>query len=87
MPIGSALRVVPPCGAIQTTRGVPDGPDDDIDNLPLLLHGALAVAARRVRIATPYFLPDDGLLRALQVAALRAVSRWTCCCRNAATCR
>jgi cardiolipin synthase len=26
-----------------------------------------------VRIVTPYFLPDDGLLRALQVAALRGV--------------
>jgi cardiolipin synthase len=31
------------------------------------------VATRRVRVVTPYFLPDDGLLRALQVAALRGV--------------
>jgi cardiolipin synthase len=60
------------CGTV-AARGVPDGPDDDIDNLPQLLHGALAVATRRVRIATPYFLPDDGLLRSLQVAALRGV--------------
>jgi cardiolipin synthase len=54
-------------------RGVPDGPDADIDNLPQLLLGALAVATRRVRVASPYFLPDDGLLRALQVAALRGI--------------
>ena len=54
-------------------RGVPDGPDADIDNLPQLLLGALAVATGRVRVVTPYFLPDDGLLRALQVAALRGV--------------
>ena len=54
-------------------RGVPDGPDADIDNLPQLLLGALAVATRRVRVVSPYFLPDDGLLRALQVAALRGV--------------
>ena len=54
-------------------RGVPDGPDADIDNLPQLLLGALSVATRRVGIVTPYFLPDDGLLRALQVAALRGV--------------
>jgi len=54
-------------------RGVPDGPDADIDNLPQLLLGALAVATRRVRLVSPYFLPDDGLLRALQVAALRGV--------------
>jgi cardiolipin synthase len=60
------------CGPV-AARGVPDGPDADIDNLPQLLLGALAVATRRVRIVTPYFLPDDGLLRALQVAALRGV--------------
>jgi cardiolipin synthase len=60
------------CGPV-AARGVPDGPDADIDNLPLLLLGALAVASDRVRVVTPYFLPDDGLLRALQVAALRGV--------------
>ena len=54
-------------------RGVPDGPDADIDNLPQLLLGALSVATRRVRLVTPYFLPEDGLLRALQVAAQRGV--------------
>ena len=60
------------CGPV-AARGVPDGPDADIDNLPLLLLGALAAASQRVRVVTPYFLPDDGLLRALQVAALRGV--------------
>ena len=60
------------CGPV-AVRGVPDGPDADIDNLPQLLLGALAVATRRVRVVSPYFLPDDGLLRALQVAALRGV--------------
>ena len=60
------------CGPV-AARGVPDGPDADIDNLPLLLLGALAAASHRVRVVTPYFLPDDGLLRALQVAALRGV--------------
>jgi cardiolipin synthase len=61
------------CGPV-AVRGVPDGPDADIDNLPQLLLGALSVATRRVRVVTPYFLPDDGLLRALQVAALRGVA-------------
>ena len=54
-------------------RGVPDGPDADLDNIPQLLLGALSVATHRARVVTPYFLPDDGLLRALQVAALRGV--------------
>lgn len=54
-------------------RGLPDGPDADLDNLPHVLHAALSVATQRVRIVTPYFLPDGTLLRALQVAALRGV--------------
>jgi cardiolipin synthase A/B len=54
-------------------RGVPDGPDADIDNILEILLGALSVATRRARIVTPYFLPDDEVLRALQVAALRGV--------------
>jgi cardiolipin synthase len=66
------FTAVPDCGPV-AARGVPDGPDADIDNLPQLLLGALAVATRRVRVVSPYFLPDDGLLRALQVAALRGV--------------
>ncbi len=56
-----------------SARGVPDGPDGDLDNIPHLILGALSVATRRIRVVTPYFLPDDGLLRALQVAAMRGV--------------
>ncbi len=54
-------------------RGVPDGPDGDIDNILEILLGALSVATRRARIVTPYFLPDSEVLRALHVAALRGV--------------
>lgn len=54
-------------------RGVPDGPDADLDNLPEVLLGALQVARERVGIMTPYFLPDDTLLRALQATAMRGV--------------
>jgi cardiolipin synthase len=60
------------CGPV-AVRGVPDGPDADIDNLPRLLLGALSIATRRVRIVTPYFLPDEGLAGAIAVAALRGV--------------
>jgi cardiolipin synthase len=54
-------------------RGVPDGPDGDIDNILEILLGALSVATQRARIVTPYFLPDSEVLRALHVAALRGV--------------
>ena len=62
-----------PCGPV-AARGVADGPDADIDNLPQVLLGALAVARERVRIVTPYFLPDETLLAALRVTALRGVA-------------
>jgi cardiolipin synthase len=60
------------CGPV-LARGVPDGPDADLDNILQILLGALSVARRQARIVTPYFLPDSVLLRALQVAALRGV--------------
>jgi cardiolipin synthase A/B len=55
-------------------RGVPDGPDEDFETIRWLLLGAIAVARERVRIVTPYFLPDQPLLTALNVAAMRGVS-------------
>ena len=61
------------CGPV-AVRGIPDGPDADIDNLPQVLLGALAVARSRVRIVTPYFLPDETVLAALKVTALRGVA-------------
>jgi cardiolipin synthase A/B len=64
-PLGAAGQVV--------ARSVPDGPDEDFESIRWLLLGALAVARRRVRIVTPYFLPDPGLVTALDVAAMRGV--------------
>jgi len=54
-------------------RGVPNGPDEQFDRVLEIILGALSVAKRRVRIVTPYFLPEDALHRALEIAALRAV--------------
>jgi cardiolipin synthase A/B len=64
----------PEAAGTVAARGIPDGPDADIDNILHLILGALAVATRSVRIVTPYFLPDEVLLRALQVAAMRGVA-------------
>ena len=55
-------------------RGVPDGPDNDVENILELVLGALSAATHHVRIISPYFLVDDVLLRALQVAAMRGVT-------------
>lgn len=54
-------------------RGISDGPDEDIDKLRFVMMGAIAVARTSIRIATPYFLPDNELVAALQIAALRGI--------------
>ncbi|MBX3442066.1 MAG: PLDc N-terminal domain-containing protein [Planctomyces sp.] len=54
-------------------RGIPDGPDEDFDNLKTTLLAALACAASSVHIVTPYFLPDASLITALNLAAMRGV--------------
>jgi cardiolipin synthase len=55
-------------------RGIRYGPDDpDIGRIKLVLVGALAAAQKSVRIMTPYFLPDDAVCQALDVAAMRGV--------------
>lgn len=55
-------------------RGVPDGPDEDFEAISQVLFGALSQARTRVRICTPYFLPDATLIAALNVAAMRGVA-------------
>ncbi|NIM51258.1 MAG: cardiolipin synthase [Gemmatimonadales bacterium] len=54
-------------------RGINDGPDEDFERARFVFLGALACAQKSVRIVTPYFLPDQGLISALDVAALRGV--------------
>jgi cardiolipin synthase len=56
-----------------TARAYTDGPDGDIEILRTVLMGALASARDSVRIVTPYFLPDQAMIAALAVAALRGV--------------
>jgi cardiolipin synthase len=54
-------------------RAVVDGPDEDFERLRYTILGGLALARERVRIVTPYFLPDADILAALSVTALRGV--------------
>jgi cardiolipin synthase A/B len=59
-----------PAGPV-LARGIPDGPDEDLDKLRWAMMGALATARSSVMIMTPYFLPDPGLISMLNLAALR----------------
>lgn len=54
-------------------RGISDGPDEDFDKLRFVLMGAISSARNSIRIVTPYFVPDNDLITALQIAALRGV--------------
>lgn len=54
-------------------RSIPDGPDDTLDAQRWTFLGALAAARHRVRIVTPYFLPDQVLIAGLNMAAMRGV--------------
>jgi cardiolipin synthase len=49
------------------------GPDEEVESATLLLGTALACACRRVLICTPYLVPGQSVLNALQAAALRGV--------------
>lgn len=54
-------------------RVLPSGPDGNREVASWTFLGALACARRSVRVMTPYFLPDEDLLRALATCALRGV--------------
>jgi len=60
------------CGDV-IARVITDGPDADYDKLRWTLLAALAEAQTSVQIVTPYFLPDNALVTALNLAALRGV--------------
>jgi cardiolipin synthase len=54
-------------------RAIPDGPDEDFEKLRWTILAALACARDSVKIVTPYFVPDNTLVSALNLAALRGV--------------
>lgn len=63
---------LPPRG--QTfARAIPDGPDEDLEHATWTIMTALAAARSRVRIVTPYFLPDEELIGVINATALRGV--------------
>jgi cardiolipin synthase len=63
----------PAAGLGALCRGISDGPNEDFEKLTWIVVGALNCARSRVRIMTPYFIPDRGLAAALHAAALRGV--------------
>jgi cardiolipin synthase len=52
---------------------MPTGPADELESAALMYTQAINTAKERIWIASPYFVPDEGVVHALQLAALRGV--------------
>lgn len=66
-------KTTTPLSSFGAARIVPDGPDSNYGKIALMFTGALACAQKSVQIVTPYFLPEEDILRALEVAAMRGI--------------
>ncbi len=62
-----------PDGADMPVLILPTGPADELDSAALMFTHAINTARERIWIASPYFVPDEGTMSALQLAALRGV--------------
>lgn len=54
-------------------RVITSGPDQDIDKMEFMFQQAINAARSSIKIVTPYFLPEDRLMTALSLAAMRGV--------------
>ena len=54
-------------------RVVTSGPDQDLEKIELLILEAIGCARSSIKVMTPYFLPDDRIITALALAAMRGV--------------
>jgi cardiolipin synthase len=59
--------------ADQVAAVIPTGPADPADSWQLVVAEAANSSRQRLWITTPYFVPDEGVLTALQAAAIRGV--------------
>jgi cardiolipin synthase len=55
-------------------RVITSGPDRDRENLTLTFQQAIGCARHSIRLVTPYFLPEERLIAALVLAAMRGVA-------------
>ncbi|MDE5643971.1 MAG: cardiolipin synthase [Muribaculaceae bacterium] len=71
--IEETVDITPPADGNVGIQIITAGPTSQWRNIALAFHKAIATATRRVYIQTPYFLPTEALLKALQTAALAHV--------------
>jgi cardiolipin synthase len=61
-------------GGSAQARVITSGPDLDIEKMDLIFLQAIASARQSIKVATPYFLPDERLITALRLAVMRGVA-------------
>jgi cardiolipin synthase len=54
-------------------RVIPSGPDRKNNTIELIVLGAINAAIKTILIITPYFLPENNILTAIKIAAMRGV--------------
>ncbi|MDR3306093.1 MAG: phospholipase D-like domain-containing protein [Endomicrobium sp.] len=54
-------------------RIIPDGPDNKSGIIELIVTGAINAAVRKILIVTPYFLPENNILTAIEMSAMKDV--------------
>ena len=62
-----------PSGARRVALALPTGPADSLETCTLFFLNAINTATNRLWLASPYFVPDEQFISALQLAALRGV--------------
>ena len=62
-----------PSGASRAMLCLPSGPADPLETCTLFFLNVINQAKKRLWIASPYFVPDEQFISALQLAALRGV--------------
>lgn len=59
-------------GSVET-QIVPGGPDNDLNEIQLTVLTMLQRTKNRLRLMTPYFVPEDAVLSAIQLAVMRGM--------------
>jgi cardiolipin synthase A/B len=57
-----------------SARVIDSGPDEDLEKVEFAVLQAVACARESIDVMTPYFLPDERLITALSLAAMRGVT-------------
>jgi cardiolipin synthase len=61
------------CPGHALCRGVSAGPNEDFEKLRWIVNGAFASARKRIRLMTPYFIPDASMIAAIMTARMKGV--------------